>query len=554
MMEGLPTGGNAGTLSDALRETAARFSDRGITVFDSRGRSSSRRSYVNLLHAAEWFARLWTSAGVGPSDVVLIARPTGWDFLESWLGAVFCGAIPLAVAPTRGLGTARGDIERIESIAARFLARRVLIGESLRIQLQAPAHPHLSAVAITPQLLARTPPAHANGFKPQLSDCVLLQLTSGTTGRSRAVALPHRSVIENVRALDEAIASASDQVPDGIVSWLPLYHDMGLIGALILAMVTGRDLTLLPPAAFLARPVVWLDQIARYERTLTFAPNFAFDLCCERLAETSPHAELKRWQAAVCGAEMISGYTMQHFATAFTPWGFDARSLRPGYGLAEATLGVTLDRRCRGVRTRSSSNRAQESVCVGEPLRETELSIRAPDGSVRPDGEIGEICVRGPGVVERYFGDDEETPAALHNGWLHTGDLGFLHERELYMTGRIKDVLIIRGEKFMPQELESVAEGLESGVVRTAAFSLPWREDGEQAVLAVETEERDRTVLRSFEREIRARIGARLALPLADLVFVRRGHIPRTTSGKIQRAAARDLYQQQRLKSILSGE
>lgn len=251
---------------------------------------------------------------------------------------------------------------------------------------------------------------------------------------------------------------------------------------------------------------------------------------------------------------MISGHSMRQFASAFKIWGFDARSLRPGYGLAEATLGVTLDRSCSGVRTKCSLNGTHETVCVGEPLQDTELSIHAPDHSVRPDGEIGEICIRGPGVFERYFGEEENTPAALHNGWLQTGDLGFVHERELYVTGRIKDLLIIHGEKFMPQELESAAEGIESGVVRTAAFSAPWREGGEQAVLAVETEERDGTILRAYERAIRARIGARLAIPVADLIFVRRGQIPRTTSGKLQRAAARELYREQKLKSILSGE
>lgn len=249
---------------------------------------------------------------------------------------------------------------------------------------------------------------------------------------------------------------------------------------------------------------------------------------------------------------MISASSMQEFAERFHAWGFEAAAVRPGYGLAEATLAVTLDRKGAGIRTRRNPNGTQSIVCVGAPVRETEVRIQAPDDSDRSERETGEICVRGPGLFSGYLaltGGDHDGHDALRDGWLHTGDLGFLDGGELYVTGRIKEVLSIRGEKFMPDEIESVAEAMPSGRLRAAAFSIPGH-GTEQAILVVETEDHDPAILTALNREIRARIADTLALPLADLVFVRRGQIPRTTSGKIQRAAARDLYQHGRLKRL----
>lgn len=543
--------GHAFTLAQALRDTAARWPNRGITIFDSRGRACSRHSYAELVRLAETCARQLAAAGVQPSDIVLIARPTGWDFVETWLGAIFCGALPLAVAPSRGLGTAAADLRRIESLAEALRPRLVLVGDALAEEIEPLACPRLSEAAITPRKLHSITPARSAATAHDIREPALLQLTSGTGGKARVVVLSHRAVLHNAAALGSAVTEAAGGI-DAVVSWLPLHHDMGLIGALVLSIFTGRELTLLPPSAFLANPLSWLEQIGSQSRSLSFAPAFAFGFCCERLSSSARSADISRWRAAVCGAEMISASSMQEFAERFHAWGFEAAAVRPGYGLAEATLAVTLDRKGAGIRTRRNPNGTQSIVCVGAPVRETEVRIQAPDDSDRSERETGEICVRGPGLFSGYLaltGGDHDGHDALRDGWLHTGDLGFLDGGELYVTGRIKEVLSIRGEKFMPDEIESVAEAMPSGRLRAAAFSIPGH-GTEQAILVVETENHDPAILTALNREIRARIADTLALPLADLVFVRRGQIPRTTSGKIQRAAARDLYQHGRLKRL----
>jgi acyl-CoA synthetase (AMP-forming)/AMP-acid ligase II len=244
------------------------------------------------------------------------------------------------------------------------------------------------------------------------------------------------------------------------------------------------------------------------------------------------------------GAEMVRPETAAAFAELVAPCGLGAEALRPCYGLAEATLAVTMDQRGRGVRTLPDAASGAQGVSVGAPIADTELSIRAPDGTSLPEGAVGEVCVRGPGVCAGYYEDPEATAETLVGGWLHTGDLGLLHEGELYLTGRIKDVLILRGENVMPHELEWLAEDAAGGggASRCGAFSIARGAQGEEPVLVVEIAPGAAPALGELGRAIRQRVGRALGLPLADLVFVRRGKIPRTTSGKVQRLELKRRY------------
>jgi fatty-acyl-CoA synthase len=247
---------------------------------------------------------------------------------------------------------------------------------------------------------------------------------------------------------------------------------------------------------------------------------------------------------------MVRPETAAAFCETFAPCGFDPRRLVPCYGLAEATLAVTFDVRGEGVRTlpapagADAGFRLTDVVSTGSPIDSTEVEIRGADGRRLAEDAVGEVTIRGPGIFDGYYRDEEATAAALSDGWFATGDLGFLHDGELYLTGRTKDVLIVHGHNMMPDELERIADGVTGGggLVRSAAFSVAAGAAGEQAVLVVEVPDPRADNLAEIDQEIRSRIGRQLGLPLADVVFVRRGRIPRTSSGKLQRQAIRQRY------------
>ncbi|MEM7051622.1 MAG: AMP-binding protein [Acidobacteriota bacterium] len=547
------------SLPRALERAASEFPHRGIGLFDRRGRVSERRSWSEVEAAAKSAAGRLTAAGVSAGDAVGVCLPTSWPWFDHWLGALLLGAHPLALAPGGPMGSAEASIRRIEAIAERLDLRLLVAADSLRRDAQALAARATAERTCTPAELAELTAAPWRAVDPDADALAYLQLTSGSTGLPRAVEVTHRAAIHNVCASDEAMGvprgEATRHWAQAMVSWLPLYHDMGLVGCMLLSMVAGFDLWLLPSRSFLARPRLWLDQLGRRGTTIAPAPNFGYQLCLDRLAvDELEGLDLSRWGAAMIGAEMIRPETMDGFLETFGPQGLSAATLRPCYGLAEATLAVTFDLLGEGVRSRPSpaADGDQRVVCVGEAIADTELAVVAASGERLGEGDIGEILVRGPGVFKGYHRDPEATAEALRDGWLATGDLGFLEGGELYLTGRLKDLLIIRGQNIMPHELEWVAEELAGGggVLRSGAFAVDRGAAGEQPVIVQETELREPAALAALEDEIRLAIGRRLSLPLADVVFVRRGKIPKTTSGKVQRRELRARYLSTQLESL----
>ncbi len=410
--------------------------------------------------------------------------------------------------------------------------------------------------AIPIESLAETPPAgRLPDLRPEPDELAYLQLTSGSTGNPRAVMVSHLNALHNALAIDEIVGrpyrEGSEIWADAWVSWLPLHHDMGLVGSTLTSLLTGLDLWLLPAQAFLTRPHLWMDQLARAGTTITCAPNFGYQLCVERVrAQQLAALDLSNWRVALSGSEMVRPETTESFCRHFEPAGFAPEAFRPCYGLAEATLAVTVDVKGAGVRTVPAPVAADagfgltEVVCTGEPVRDTQLRITAPDGACLPEGSIGEVEIRGPGVFSGYYNDPVASAETLTDGWLSTGDLGLLHRGELYLTGRSKDLLIYHGENLMPDELERLADSATGGggLLRSAAFSVARTARGEEAILVAEVSDRNTGQLVSLEEEIRRRIGQALGLPLADVAFVHRGRIPRTTSGKLKRAELRRQY------------
>jgi fatty-acyl-CoA synthase len=528
------------TLMRALTEAAGRWPGRGITVQPNR-RTSERRCYPDVLAATERAAGLLTAAGVRPGERVMLALPTSWPLIEFWFGAVLCGALPIAAAPPLPFVDAAMAIVRLEAIARHFGISLLIMGD---------ARPQIDVRSLAVASLYRMTGERPSAPLADAEDIAFLQLTSGTERIPRAAAISHRALLHNTRALHAACGGATDRV----VSWLPLHHDMGLVGSLLLSIITGSELVLIAPPLFLAWPDLWFAHIAESGTVLSLAPNFALQLCLDRRDRIYTGHNLSGWHALICGGEMVRASTLEGFALAFD---LPAEAMRPGYGLAEATLAVTLAPGAAVPKTRPAPAHSarqfvlEETVCAGPPLPDMEVAIsNAGDGGRLPPGQQGEVLVRGPGLFSGYLDDPTATAEALASGWLRTGDLGFLEDGELYLTGRLRETLNLRGIVTSPHELEWIAETLTGGGgrCRAAAFSVAAAAGGERAVLAVEVETADPDTLAAMGTAIRARVSLALGLQLGDLVLLRRGQLPRTTSGKVRRAAARDRYLDGRLE------
>ena len=552
------------TIPEALARAARDYAGRGIGIFDNRGREVERKTYRELLDLANRNAARFATLGVGAREPVLVSLPTSWSWMESWFGVLLCGGWPVAMAAPGGMAAAEAQLHKVDQVMDRLGARRIVATDAFREQARAAGYPWAEDGVLTPEGLSAIAPQA--GFRPRSAEpgaIAFLQLTSGSTGLPRAVMIPHSAAVHNPLASSEAIGAPhgapAHAWADCMVAWLPMYHDMGLIGCLMLPMLTGLDVWLLRPTTFLARPRLWLEHLGGHGVSFAPAPNFAYQLCVERVsAGELEGVDLSGWRAALTGAETVRPETTSAFCDAFTRIGFAREAFMPCYGLAEGPLAVTFDMKREGVRTLPAPAGADSGlgladvVCTGAPIRDTRVRISAPDGSDRADGRIGEVWVHGPGVFAGYFNDPEATADALRDGWLATGDLGFLHDGELYLTGRVKEVLIVRGQNLMPDELERLADSVTGGggLTRSAAFSVARGVEGEEAVMVVEVADGQPEGLADLEQEIRVRVGRGLSLPLADVVFVRRGRIPRTTSGKMQRNELRRRYLDGELERI----
>ncbi len=550
------------TLPEVFSRAAASTRGRGLGMIDGRGRRSELRPWPEVFRAAEAAAGRLAAVGVGAREPVLVGFGNTREFVELWLGAVLRGAWPVAVSPPAGVGSSEVHVRRLDAVLAKLEARRFLCSDAMRREAETHGLAALRDATVTAAELAAEEPVSFEAPRPAPEDVAFLQLTSGSTGVPRAVAISHRGATHNPPAMVDAIAAGDDAFRAAVekgdaacVSWLPLHHDMGLVGCLLNTILYTEDLWLAAPKTFLGRPHTWLQNLAQTPYALAPAPNFAYQTCVERVTDAQLEGcDLSSWRAAMTGAEMIRPETVAAFNERFEPFGFDPAAFRPCYGLAEGTLAVTFDRRGDGVRTRPVPGEDREVVSVGPPVADTEVRITAPDGTPRAGGEVGEVRVGGPGVFLGYHNDPDETAASLVDGWLVTGDLGFLQEGELHLTGRTKDILIVNGQNLMPHELEWVAESVTGGggTSRAGAFSIPGA-GGERAVVVVETGESDGGRLGELEREVKVRIGRALSIPLADCVFVRRGKLPKTTSGKVQRLELRRRYLEGDLERVEAG-
>ncbi|HKC59074.1 MAG TPA: fatty acyl-AMP ligase [Myxococcales bacterium] len=518
-------------LAAAAQASTSTSTSLGLTFLDPL-EHERHVSFVDLRLRARRAAAGLAALGIRRGDRVALVLPTGVDFMDGFFGSLLAGAIPVPLYPPVRLGR----LDEFHARTARLLhacGARLLLTDARVGRLLGQA-----AMRARPELGVRTvsdlPAAGELELPAAPGDLALIQFSSGTTVEPKPVALTHANVLANLAAIDAYIPEEGPLRQRG-VSWLPLYHDMGLIGCLLLAVYHPGPLALLPPEAFLARPALWLRAIARTRATLTVAPNFAFGLSAKRVRdEELEGCDLSCLRLALNGAEPIAPAALRRFCERFARFGFDPAVLMPVYGLSEASLAVTFSPPRRGPRTVRRAGR--ELASVGLPVAGVEVSIRGVDGRELPDGAIGSIHVRGPSVMRGYFQDASATAETVRDGWLDTGDLGFVDAGELVVSGRAKDVLILRGANHAPQEFEDALDGLLGARpgCAVAVGLVPDGADGEELALLVEVEREGALT----EDAVRARVVERTGIRPHTVRLLQPGTLPRTSSGKLRRAEA----------------
>ncbi len=558
----------ARTLLDLL-DRAGDVEDRGLTLLDRREQPTFL-SWRRVAEGAQKTATALGALGVGAGERVALVYPTAPEFFDAFFGILAAGAVPVPLYPPVRLGRLaeyhRRTARMIQAAGARLVLadRRVrrLLGEA--VERARPARG-----CRTLEGLPRLAAAGAAPTRPAASDLALVQFSSGTTVDPKPVALSHRAILAQVAILNGLWPEADDVVPSG-ASWLPLYHDMGLIGCVFPALALATDLTLLGPEVFVTRPAAWLRAISRSRAMVSPAPNFGYGLCVEKIRdEELDGVDLSSWRVALNGAEAVSARTLRAFAERFRRWGFRAEALTPVYGLSEAALAVTfapLGRSFAAVHFERPSlepgetareapaaaadgapdpGRGRELVSVGSPLPGFELEVR--DDRRRPltAGTVGRIWIRGPSIMEGYLGRPRATARALVGGWLDTGDLGFLSGGELYLTGRAKDLVILRGRNYGPEEIEAAAcaaPGSRSGCAVAASY-LPEEAEQEELLVLVEADRRaPEPERRALPAAVREAVLAGTGLAPSRVAVLAPGTLPRTSSGKLRRGEALRLW------------
>jgi amino acid adenylation domain-containing protein len=552
------------TLIDLLRKRAQLHPERVIYTFLADGTAEEITLTYGELDRQARAVAAWLQSQTSRGERVLLLYPPGLKYITAFFGCLYAGAIAVPAYPPRH----NRNSHRLQSLIADAapsiaLTTAPILSRITTTLVQNPELAKLRWVAPENELIAES----EDWEEPSIAgdDLAFLQYTSGSTSAPKGVRLSHNNLLHNDRLLRKAFGQTEQSV---IVGWLPLYHDMGLIGIVLHTLSVGARCILMSPVAFLQQPFRWLQAISQYRATTSGGPNFSYDLCVRKITdEQRAVLDLSSWSVAFNGAEPIRARTMDRFAAKFAPCGFRREAFRPCYGLAEATLIVS----ARGVSrpepfVKDVSKKAIEQSHVVEPASEqadtrqlvgcggplaSEVIVVNPESPIKcRSGEIGEIWVSGPSVAEGYWNNPDETArtfrAVLKDrkaSYLRTGDLGFLLEGELFLTGRLKDLIITRGRNLYPQDIELTVEqchpSLRPGC--GAAFSMPV-DDEERLVLVQELEPRQKSEAQSVVESIREAVSQEHEVQVYAVALVRAGTIPKTSSGKIQRRACRQLF------------
>ncbi len=544
------------TLGEALDYAAEGV--RGLNFHDARGQLSRAYTFRELREDALASARRLIAHGVEPGDRVALVAETGPEFAALFFGLIYAGAWPVPLPLPTSFGGRESYIDQLrvqlESSDPKLLFFPAELGGMAGAAAQA-----AGLEGIDWESFAERAAPNARLARAEPDDIAYLQYSSGSTRFPHGVAITHRALLNNLAAHRHGMEVTDT---DRCVSWLPWYHDMGLVGCFLSPVANQVSTDYLKTEDFARRPLAWLDLISRNEgTTLSYSPTFGYDICSRRIGSQSKVAErfdLSRWRVAGNGADMIRPDVMQAFVDAFADAGFNAKSFLPSYGLAEATLAVSImppgegivvelveETLLAGVRegARDRPKRYRAIVNCGKPVRDMEVAIRDEDGGRLPERAIGKVFCRGPSVMVGYFRDQEATGACLDaEGWLDTGDMGYISGGYIYIVGRAKDMIIINGKNHWPQDIEWAVEqlpGFKAGDI--AAFSITTPGGEETPAVLVQCRTSDAAERERLRNEIRERVRSITGMNcVIELVPPRT--LPRTSSGKLSRAKARNLY------------
>ena len=561
----------ASTLVDILRWRAIHQPDHTAYVFLEDGEvEGARFTYAELDRRARAIAaHLMEAHGTG--ERALLLYPAGLDYIAAFLGCLYAGVIAVPAYPPRN----NRSLQRIDAIVSDAQARFTLTHSQTHSNIQRKFADDPVLTGMTLIATDTLPESLADSWiSPSITsdDLAFLQYTSGSTGTPKGVMVSHGNLIHNEQQIKHAFGTTEDAV---VVGWLPLYHDMGLIGNVLNPLYMGYPCYLMAPIAFLQKPLRWLQAISKYKATISGGPNFAYDLCHRKITEQERATlDLSSWKLAFNGAEPVHPRTLERFAETFASAGFKREHFRPCYGLAEATLLASSEKHGTLARVydvegseleknivkpaASQSKDVRSLVSCGTGWIGQDLRIVNPDTSIEcKNGEVGEIWIHGDSVAKGYWGHDEVTTRTFHarlasstNGsagksFLRTGDLGFMQDEHLYVTGRLKDLIIIRGRNHYPQDIESTVEDSHASLEKGACAAFSLNVDGaEKLAVAIEVKRVNMRTLNAKEviEAIRKAVSENHELQVHTVLLLKTRSIPKTSSGKIQRHACKVGY------------
>jgi len=549
------------TMAEAIVRAAALWPGHGCTFQDLKG-DETFYSFVQIAEETARRAGALQALGLRKGDRLGMVVVEPEDFVLTFLASLRVGVIPVPFYPPLGLGNFASYSERIGRLLASCEARMLFASRRLESVLWALVGevPSLERLITDKHLERERPVPEYPDLDPD--DIAFLQYTSGSTADSKGVMISHRGLIANSEGILGPGGLQADPLKDLGVTWLPLYHDMGLIGFVVAPLCFGVSVVFIPTLRFLRDPTVWMETIHRHRATISFGPNFAYGLVARRAtAEQLAGWDLSCLKVLGCGGEPVHAETLRTFSQRFSPaTGLQPDLVRPGYGCAEATLAASLTPMNEGLRLNvvdaatfqgegvaappREGQPALTHVACGVPIPGHQVVIAGKEGLHLPAGVEGEILIGGPSVSAGYFRNEPATRATFRDGWLYTGDLGYLLDGHVYVTGRIKDLIIYHGRNYHPQSLEwpvGKLAGVRQGNV--VAFSVPGEESEfvvivlETTVLETATDEVERLI-----KEIKRVVQAETGLAPNDVVLLGKNCLPKTSSGKVQRRKTRELY------------
>ncbi len=522
-------------------------------------------TYGELYKDAQKIAAGLIERHLTPGETVLLMLPTGREYFISFCGVLLAGGVPVPIYPPGRPQQLEDHILRHAKIADTALAGLMITvpEATLFSHLLSAQVPSLRGIVTCEDLLSAAPLTRFP--EPDENDTAFLQFTSGSTGDPKGVILSHRNLVRNIRVMGRALVATSEDV---FISWLPLYHDMGLIGAWLGSLTHAVPLVIMSPLSFLARPERWLQAIHRYKGTISGAPNFAYEACVNRIRDEDIEGlDLSSWRVAFNGAEAVSPNTITAFSERFAKFGFAPEAMKPVYGLAENAVGLAFPPLDRGPRidqiardlfmktgkaeTAISEGDMLEIVACGSALPEHQIRVVGPTGHELPERQEGRLQFMGPSATKGYFRNPNATENLLDGDWRNAGDLGYMSEGEIFITGRKKDLIIRAGRNIFPTELEEAIGGID-GVQKgnVAVFGSPDPATGtERLVIMAEARRRGDEAQAKIKTAITA-----LALDLVgtapdEIALVPPRTVPKTSSGKIRRQSARALFEQGRIET-----